>query len=145
MTATTVDDFVAVGEVIGSQAIRRFFIETFAAFPDFDMTVERIVADDETAVVQWHTTGTFEGAPFQGIEPTGRRVEIRGVDVMEISAGRVKRNTIYYDGASFARQIGMLPRRGSGADRAVASAFNGLTKLRKRFSQSGIRSARTDG
>ena len=66
-----VDDIVAVGEITGHDAIRAFFRETFEAFPDFDMTVDRIVADETTAVVQWHVTGTFTGGPFQGILPPG--------------------------------------------------------------------------
>lgn len=131
-TPATVDDFVAVGEFRGSEAIRRFFSDTFAAFPDFTMTVDRIVAEAGTAVVQWHASGTFDGAPFQGIEPTGKPVELRGVDVMEIADGRIQRNTIYYDGAAFARQVGLLPRQGSGADRAMLSGFNAVTKLKRR-------------
>src|SRR5271156_2088069 len=80
-----VDDFVAVGEIRGHDAIRAFFRELFAAFPDFTMTVGRIVADDTTAVVQWHAAGTFTGGPFQGIEPPGRRGESRGGDGMGVA------------------------------------------------------------
>jgi hypothetical protein len=36
-------------------------------------------------VVQWHAAGAFTGGPVQGIAPTGRRVDIRGVDVMKIA------------------------------------------------------------
>lgn len=75
---------------------------------------------------------SFTGGPFQGIAPTGRRVEIRGVDVMEISDGLIQRNTIYYDGASFARQIGLLPGLGSRADQAMLAAFNAKTSLSQR-------------
>jgi steroid delta-isomerase-like uncharacterized protein len=124
-----VDDFVAVGEMRGHDEIRAFFRETFAAFPDFKMTVDRIVADESAAVVQWHVTGTFSGAPFQGILPTGRRVELRGVDVMEIADGLVQHNTIYYDGASFARQIGMLPTQGSRGEQVLTSLFNAKSQL----------------
>jgi steroid delta-isomerase-like uncharacterized protein len=126
-----VDDFVAVGEFRGRDAVRGFFRQTFAAFPDFTMTVDRIVADEGSAVVQWHLSGTFSGGPFQGIRPTGRRVELRGVDVMEIAHGLIQRNTIYYDGASFARQIGLLPGQGSRADRTMLSASNALARLRR--------------
>jgi steroid delta-isomerase-like uncharacterized protein len=128
-----VDDFVALGPVEGKAAIRHFFEDLLTAFPDFAMVVERIVGDDATAVVQWHADGDFTGGPFQGIAPTGRHVEIRGVDVMEISAGQVRRNTIYYDGAAFARQVGMMPRAGSGADRVLLSSFNAVTRLRDRL------------
>ena len=128
-----VDDFVAVGEIRGHDAIRAFFRDLFAAFPDFTITVDRIVADDTAAVVQWHVAGTFTGGPFQGIAPTGRPVEIRGVDVMEIADGLVQHNTIYYDGATFARQIGLLPGLGSRADRALLAAFNAKTTLSQRI------------
>jgi steroid delta-isomerase-like uncharacterized protein len=130
-----VDDFVAIGRFEGKAAIRGFFEGLFTAFPTFDMAVERIVGDDASAVVQWKASGDFTGGPFQGVEPTGKYVEIRGVDVMEIADGMVRHNTIYYDGAAFARQVGMLPRAGTTMDRAVLSTFNAATRLRKRFGQ----------
>jgi steroid delta-isomerase-like uncharacterized protein len=128
----SVDDVVAIGRFEGKAAIRRFFDELFTAFPTFDMTVEHIVADDSGAAVQWRAAGDFTGGPFQGVEPTGKHVEIRGVDVMEIRDGIVRNNTIYYDGAAFARQVGILPGAGTTMDRAVLSAFNTVTRLRKR-------------
>jgi len=131
-TDDAVDDFVAIGEFRGRLAIRRFFDELLAAFPDFAIAVDRIVGDDSAAVVQWHAAGTFSGGKFQGIEPTGKRVQIRGVDVMEFAEGRYVHNTIYYDGASFARQIGMLPRAGSATEKATLAAFNASTRLRQR-------------
>ena len=127
-----VEDFVAIGEIRGHDAVRAFFRELFVAFPDFTMTVDRIVADDTAAVVQWHAAGTFTGGPFQGIAPTGRRVEIRGVDVMEIADGLIQHNTIYSDGATVARQIGLLPGRGSRADQAMLAAFNAKTTVSQR-------------
>ena len=131
-TPEYVDDFVAIGEIRGHDAVRAFFRQLFAAFPDFTMAVDRIVADDTAAVVQWHVTGTFTGGPFQGILPTGRRVELRGVDVMEIADGLVQHNTIYYDGAGFARQIGLLPSQGSRGDRALVAIFNAKSRLVRR-------------
>jgi steroid delta-isomerase-like uncharacterized protein len=131
----SVDDFVAIGRYEGRAAIRTFFDGLLAAFPDFAMEVDRTVGDDETAVVQWRASGGFTGAAFLGIEPTGKRVELRGVDVMQIASGRVIYDTIYYDGASFARQVGMLPTSGSTTDRAVLSAFNAATRLRSKLNR----------
>lgn len=127
-----VDDFVAIDVFRGKPAIRQFFAELFAAVPDFDMHVDRVVADAESAVVQWHATGTFTGGPFQGIRATGRSVEVKGVDVMEVRDGLLRHNTIYYDGASFARQIGMLPPQGSRGDRMTLALFNAKTRLVRR-------------
>jgi predicted ester cyclase len=94
----------------------------FAAAPDWRIEIENVLDDgDRQAVVQWRGSGTFDGEPFQGIAPTGRRIELRGVDAVRFDAdGKVEENTIYYDGAEFARQVGMLPPRGSGAYRAMS-------------------------
>jgi predicted ester cyclase len=74
---------------------RAFFRKTFAAFPDFEIAVDRIVADATSAAVQWHATGTFTGGPFQGILATWRRVKLRGVDVMEVADGLIQHNTVF--------------------------------------------------
>jgi SnoaL-like polyketide cyclase len=59
--------FLALGlEASGVDQMVAFFKELFAAFPDWRMTFEGIVADDHHAVVQWIGRGTFDGARFQG-------------------------------------------------------------------------------
>jgi hypothetical protein len=77
--------------------------------------------------------GTFSGGRFQGFEPTGARVRIRGCDFFELEDGWIRCNTIFYDGASFARAIGMLPRKGSPADRALLLFFNAKVRLTRPF------------
>jgi steroid delta-isomerase-like uncharacterized protein len=126
-----VNDVVAYGLLNGREEVTAFFRDLLAAFPDLEMTVERVLADDKTAFVRWRSIGTFTGAPFMGIEPTGDRVETRGVDNMEVEDGLVKKNTIYYDGASFARAIGMLPPQGSLPEKMMIGAFNAKTALRR--------------
>lgn len=124
-----VDDFVVLGAFRGHDAIRALYTEMFAAFPDFDIQVRRIVADDRVAAIQWVAYATFSGGPFQGIQPTGRRIELRALDLIEVDDGLVRRNTIYYDGASFARQIGMLPPQASFGERLLIGGFNARTRL----------------
>ena len=130
--ANGVDDIVPLGVFRGPDAVRALFREMFAAMPDMEVTVSRITADDEVAAVQWRAGGTFTGAPFQGIEPTGRRIELRGTDCLEIDEdGVITRNTGIYDGAAFARGVGLLPAEDSRAERAMRSTFNAVTKVRK--------------
>ena len=56
----TVDDFVAIGLIEGRTAIRRFFDELLAAFPDFEISMERIVgsANAITAAICTATGGS---------------------------------------------------------------------------------------
>jgi steroid delta-isomerase-like uncharacterized protein len=133
----SVDHFVALGmSVRGKEALARFFAETFAAFTDWEMNIEQTTDDGESrVVVQWTAQGTFDGAPWQGLEPTGKKLSIRGVDVMELDRnGKTKKNTVYYDAAAFARQIGMLPREGSMVDRVSLAVFNAATRAKARLS-----------
>jgi SnoaL-like polyketide cyclase len=90
-----------------------------------------VVADERHAVAEWRMRGTFDGASFEGIEPTGRPVELRGVDLFEIEEGAVKASSVYYDGMAFARGAGMLPPPDSGTERAIKGAFNAITKVRR--------------
>lgn len=126
-----VEDLVPIGIFRGPDAIRRLFTEMFTAMPDMRFSVERITADDSVAAVQWRAAGTFSAGSFQGLEPTGRRVELRGTDCLEVDEGKIIRNTAVFDGAAFARQVGLLPAEDSGADRAIRAGFNTVTKLRR--------------
>ena len=128
-----VDDFIAIGVMRGVAEVRALFEEVFAAMPDFALRVDTILGDGEHAVVQWTATGTFTGTPFQGIHATGRRVSLRGCDVMRFEDGLLRHNTIYYDGLAFARGIGLLPGKGSTADRAMTATFNLATDVRARI------------
>jgi steroid delta-isomerase-like uncharacterized protein len=133
-TDDSVDDFIVAGPVKGPAALREFFTELFAAIPDAHFDVQRITAEGDTAAVQYRLTGTFSGGSFQGIKATGKPVDFRGVDIITFTPdGMLDYNTVYYDGLTFARQIGMLPPDGSAADQAMTAAFNGLTTVRERL------------
>lgn len=126
-----VEDVVPIGVIRGTGELRVFLSELFAALPDARTTVTRVIAGEQDCAVEWRLEGTFDGAPFLGIEPTGSRIELREVSVVEVKDGEIVGITAYFDGASYARQIRMLPPDGSGADRAMKSAFNAVTKVRR--------------
>lgn len=127
-------DLVPVGIRRGEAEIGAFFRELYGAIPDLETIVDGIVADERRAVVQWRMSGRFTGGSFQGLDATGGRISLRGVDVLEVDHGKIVRNTAYYDGLDFARGAGMLPAQDSGAEKAMFTAFNGLTKAREALS-----------
>src|SRR5207248_11309921 len=120
----------------GSEELRQFFLGLFAAIPDLETTYEVAAASDDAAVVQWRMSGTFNGsAPFEGVEPTGKHVELRGCDVMRVENDRIVHNTAYYDGMDFARQVGMMPAQDSAGERAMIGSFNAVTRVRSRLNK----------
>jgi steroid delta-isomerase-like uncharacterized protein len=124
-------DLVPIGILRGVGEISAFFREMFAALPDAETTVTRLAAGQNEVAVEWRMQAHFTGTPFQGVEATGRLIELRGVDMIEIVDGKNVTNTAYYDGMAFARGAGLLPPQDSGAERAMKSAVNAATRLRR--------------
>jgi steroid delta-isomerase-like uncharacterized protein len=124
-------DLVPLGILRGTDEIAAFFREMFGAFPDAGTTVTRLAAGQNEVAVEWRMSAHFTGTPFQGVEATGRPVELRGVDMIEIADGKNVTNTAYYDGMAFARGAGLLPPQDSGTERAMKSAVNAATRLRR--------------
>lgn len=58
------------------------------AMPDYDVTHEDVVAQGDKVAVRNTVSGTHQGA-FMGIRPTGRRVEMRTMDVHQVRGGRI--------------------------------------------------------
>jgi steroid delta-isomerase-like uncharacterized protein len=124
--------FRPIGQADSKDAVVAVFADMFAAFPDLRIEVQDVGVVGQHAYVRWHASGTFTGQRYQGLLATGRAVQIFGVDAfIEVEDGLVRRNTIYYDGAAFARSVGALPAQGSLGEKALL----GMINLRTRFRQ----------
>ncbi|GAC1436710.1 MAG: hypothetical protein NVSMB51_08720 [Solirubrobacteraceae bacterium] len=116
--------------------VRAFLGGLFASVPDSRFEIVATTTEAPRCAVQWRLTGTFAGPePFNGIEPTGARIALEGVDVLSVAAGGlIAENNAFSDSMSFARQVGMMPPQGSNAEQRVTSAFNAKTRIAKRLS-----------
>jgi len=117
-------------ELTAPHGYRAWFANLFAAFPDFHFEILDVVAEGEKAAVRWRATGTFEGdTRFEGMDPTGARVDLSGCDMLTIRNGRIHRNEAYMNGAQMAQQLGALPLAGSLAEKATLTALNLKTRV----------------
>ena len=129
-----IDHLYGIEDLKAPEGLRRFFGEMFRAVPDFSMSVTDMVAYGEKAAVRWAATGTFNGeGKFQGIAPTGKRIEIEGLDLLTIRDGLIQENFAYTDGMEMARQMGVMPPLGSAPDRAMLGALNAKTSAAARL------------
>ena len=58
------------------------------AMPDYAVAHEDLIAQGDRVAVRNTVRGTHTG-PFMGVEPTGRRIEMRTMDVHEVRDGRI--------------------------------------------------------
>ena len=125
-----IEEILPVGIFRGPDEVKAYFTELFTAIPDFEMSIDRTLVQEQNVFVQWRASGTFSGGPLMGIDPTDRRIELRGLDWLEVEGELITRNTAFADGAALARGMGLLPPQGSAAEKAMFSAFNAFTKAR---------------
>jgi predicted ester cyclase len=113
---TWVDPFIPGGVATGKAAVSEWLISTWTAFPDlrFEIVGEPFVSIDGTrAAAAWRGTATFTGPHRAGIEPTGARVEVTGIDVHEFAGNLVRRLVTESDTMRLLVQIGAAPAPGS--------------------------------
>jgi steroid delta-isomerase-like uncharacterized protein len=116
---------------------REWFANLFRSFPDWKFEILDIVAEGERAAVEWRATGSFSGdSRFEGLEPNGASVDVRGCDVVTVRDGKLVDNQAYTDGAEIARQLGALPPQGSVAERGMTAALNLKTRAAKALRRS---------
>jgi steroid delta-isomerase-like uncharacterized protein len=125
------DHIASQVDAVGPNAVRAYFTELFTAFPDFALTVQTTVAQDDKVAVHWTASATMTG-PLWGLEPTGAHVEIEGIDLLRAADGKLVRNDAVPDGMALARQIGLVPPAGSALEGKLFAAFNARTRASRR-------------
>jgi len=118
-------------DVVAPDGVRGFLTELFAAMPDLHMEVVSTTAQGERCGVHWRLRGTFAGpGSFGGVAPTGSSIDLEGFDLVTVSDGLIQANDAFTDNMTFARQVGMMPAQGSGAELRMTGAFNAGTRLK---------------
>ena len=85
--------------------------------------------------MQYRISGTFAGpGSLSGIQPTGDRFVIEGIDLLTVKDGLIQSNEAFPDSIALPRQLGMIPPQGSLADQRLTGAFNAKTRLTARLS-----------
>jgi steroid delta-isomerase-like uncharacterized protein len=75
-----------------------------AAFPDFRVTTESIIAEGDKVAISWTVNGTHLGE-LMGIAPTGRPVKFTGSTVYRLADGKIAENWWSYDALGMMQQI----------------------------------------
>src|ERR1043166_3058256 len=95
---------------VGREQIGRAITGIFAVFPDLTFEKRRADVRDDLVVQEGAARGAHEGPMNRSgmtIEPTGKKVEYKGMDVIPIHNGLVARKDVYSDSITLLRQLGL--------------------------------------
>jgi steroid delta-isomerase-like uncharacterized protein len=105
------------------------------ALPDIELrqhTVFRSVDDAQLGATRWTFAGSFQSTMLPaGFAPTGRRIEVEGMTLVELRGDKIARLRLFYDTTEFARQIGAAPPEGGRMER-LGLVFQRLAARRMR-------------
>jgi steroid delta-isomerase-like uncharacterized protein len=83
----------------------------FESWPDIHFETRRLYVREDLVVQEWTATATHVKPLSRGeivAEPSGKRIEWEGMDVIPFQQGKVKRKDVYSDSVSILRQVGLL-------------------------------------
>jgi steroid delta-isomerase-like uncharacterized protein len=117
----------------GRSTVVEVVSSTVAAFPDYEFTqpADWAIAEDRlTAYLPWRMTGTNLGS-FEppGYAPTGRPVDLPGIDVLRFRDGLIWHYRSVYNYSVVARQLGLSFPRGGVIERVAVQAQRALVRL----------------
>jgi steroid delta-isomerase-like uncharacterized protein len=102
------------GTFQGRGAIRQRLARDLTACPDATYTVRSFVEQGDTFADEWALAGTHTG-PFAlpdgtQLPPTGKRVEITGMEFVQVRDGKIVIDNLYYDNVAVLAQLGLIPQ-----------------------------------
>jgi predicted ester cyclase len=102
------------GTFEGRSAIHDRLAKELASFSDIAHRYISYVEEGDAFADEWVFVGTHTGPLVlpDGTElpPTGKRVEVKGMELVRVRDGKIVVDNLYYDNLAVAAQLGLLPQ-----------------------------------
>ena len=95
----------------GREAVKAFSTTFRGAFPDLNVTIDDLIAEDGKVVIRGTWSGTHQGE-LMGIPPTGKSVSFGVIDTIRIADGKIVEHWGQMDTTSMMQQLGVVPAPG---------------------------------
>ena len=93
---------------VAEQPLKEHIAMNEAAFPEYEMRIEKLIAEDDLVSVIGRAGGTHRG-PFMGMPATGKSWEVPIHITYRIEGGKIVDHWMVIDTAAFMQQLGMIP------------------------------------
>jgi steroid delta-isomerase-like uncharacterized protein len=102
------DDVSQASLLRGHEGLRAMLESYWRAFPDLEFAVTDMLIEGSRVAIVWVAAGTHRGT-IMNIPPTGHKVEVRGVSIIDVENGLIVRGQYIWDLAGMLRHMGLLP------------------------------------
>jgi steroid delta-isomerase-like uncharacterized protein len=99
----------------GRNGIKWFVNMIRTAFPDVQGRIEHIISQGDMVAVHLVFEGTHTGGELFGIPATGKRIALKGLDILKVEDGKLAHSWANFDQAGMMAQLGVIPQAGPGA------------------------------
>jgi steroid delta-isomerase-like uncharacterized protein len=99
------------GERAEGEDALRHIAGIFESWPDIRFDTRRLYVRDDLVVQEWTASATHVKPLTRGeivAQPSGKRIEWKGMDIIPFEDGKVARKDVYSDSVSILRQVGLL-------------------------------------
>ena len=90
----------------GPEGYQQLIKMYLSAFPDASCKVDEIVVENNMVVARWTGGGTQEGS-LGNIPPTGKKIEITGIEIHRIEKGKIQETWMNWDTLGMLTQLGI--------------------------------------
>jgi len=115
---STIDEFLAPnfverevlppGTPSGREGVKQLTMMFRTAFPDFNVSIDDMIAEGDKIVARTTWSGTQKG-DFMGIPSSGKRVSFDVIDIIRISEGKGVEHWGVMDSSALMQQLGVIP------------------------------------
>lgn len=99
----------SAAELVSSEELRQRTRSLRIAFPDLEVEIVTLVAEDELVAGHFVGRGTHRGL-FNGVPPSGRSWEARGTAIYRVEDNRIAEAWVTWDQLSLMEQLGAVAR-----------------------------------
>lgn len=97
-----------------ANAFRSWHAPFRAAFPDYHVTIDEMIAEGDKVAVRQTVRATHAGEfpvwELKGIAPTGKHLVWIEVQILRVADGKILDGWLIVDGVSRLQQLGVLPQ-----------------------------------
>lgn len=106
-----VEHYVVPGTPANKEGLIQIVTMYRAAFPDLQATIEDVIAKGDKVWIYTITRGTQKG-DFMDIKATGKKIEIKGFDIVRFVNGKAVEHWGLSDDLAMMQQLGAIPMPG---------------------------------